>query len=241
MSAIEGHQFLPETLPGTTVADRPHLRSVDDDAVAYAYTGAGRYVKRGIDVLAVVLLLPFLLIVFAVVGVLIKLTSDGPVLFKQVRVGQDGRRFLMRKFRTMYADAPERLLADPELHRRFIESDHKLALDEDPRIAPMGRLLRRSSIDELPQLINVLLGQMSLVGPRPVEPDQLPDYGRWAGAYLAMKPGLTGRWQTAGRSDIHFPERAIIDADYLESWSLGQDAKILLKTIPCVLRRSGAV
>jgi exopolysaccharide production protein ExoY len=241
MSAIESHHLVPEPLTAPAIATRAHLRSVDEYDVGCAYNGTGRHVKRAVDLAAFLVLLPLLLLALVFVGTLIKLTSEGPAIFKQVRIGKDGRAFMIRKFRTMHADAPDRLLADPDLHQRFLANDHKLPIEEDPRIAPFGRFLRRTSIDELPQLINVALGQMSLVGPRPVVPTQLADYGSWAGAYLVMKPGMTGQWQTAGRSDIHFPERAIIDAEYLESWSIGRDVIILLKTIPNVLRRTGAV
>ncbi len=144
------------------------------------------------------------------------------------------------KFRTIHVDSVDRLRGDPDLYALFVANDFKLPVDEDPRIITGGRLLRLASLDELPQLFNVLGGSMSLVGPRPVEMAQLASYGHLSWAYLEARPGLTGRWQTTGRSQVLFPERAELDADYLARWRLRNDLLILLKTVPAVVRRNGA-
>ena len=121
-----------------------------------------------------------------------------------------------------------------------MENDFKLPPDEDPRVTRVGRFLRRTSLDELPQLFNVLLGDMSIVGPRPVVPDEIAHYGADARVFLAIKPGLTGQWQVSGRSDVAYPERAQLDIDYINNWGLGRDFKILMGTLSAVLKRRGA-
>ncbi len=136
----------------------------------------------------------------------------------------------------MHVDSVDRLRDDPDLYALFVANDFKLPVDDDPRIITGGRLLRLTSLDELPQLFNVLSGSMSLVGPRPVEMAQLESHGHLSWAYLEARPGLTGRWQTSGRSQVLFPERAELDADYLERWRLRTDLLILLKTVPAVVR-----
>jgi lipopolysaccharide/colanic/teichoic acid biosynthesis glycosyltransferase len=162
------------------------------------------------------------------------------VLFRQQRIGRDGRPFQMLKFRTMYVGAGERLHAEPELYATYVQNDFKVPAADDPRIIPGGRVLRTTSLDELPQLFNVLTGSMSLVGPRPVVRGELECYGQLAWAYLDAKPGITGRWQTDGRSGVRYPERARLDAEYLDSWTLRGDVVLLLRTVPRVLRRQGA-
>jgi lipopolysaccharide/colanic/teichoic acid biosynthesis glycosyltransferase len=147
----------------------------------------------------------------------------------------------MLKFRTMYRDAEEKLRADPELFRVYLENNHKIPARRDPRIAPFGSFMRASSLDELPQLINVLKGDMSLVGPRPITPPQLEQYGEYGTLFLSVKPGITGYWQVQGRSEItDFSRRTALDIGYIRDQSLKTDVDILLKTIPAVLRRKGA-
>lgn len=197
-------------------------------------------VKRVIDVFVALAGLVVLVPVYVAVGAAVVATSRGPVFFGHDRVGLDGRRFRMWKFRSMYADADERLHADDELYRRYLENDFKLCGHEDPRITPIGNFLRRTSLDELPQLVNVLTGTMSLVGPRPVVPPELARYGGLKDTYLSVRPGITGPWQASGRNDIRYPERAQIDAEYVEQWTPATDLRIVLRTIPVVLRRSGA-
>jgi len=196
--------------------------------------------KRTVDVVvtsvAIVLLAP----VGLAITLAIRYGTPGPAIFRQERLGLGGRAFRLWKFRSMRADAEAILKADPFLYRRYVENDYKLSPDEDPRVTRVGRFLRRTSLDELPQLFNVLLGDMSLVGPRPVVPAEIEHYGEDARVFLAVKPGLTGLWQVNGRSDVPYPERAQLDIDYINSWSLGKDLAILAATASAVLRRRGA-
>ncbi len=196
--------------------------------------------KRALDVLGstagLVLLSPLL----AAVAVAVRLDSAGPIFFRQRRLGVGGRPFSMYKFRTMRQDAERLLREDPALFELYESNDYKLPEDRDPRITRLGRFLRAWSLDELPQLFNVLRGDMSLVGPRPIVPQEIDYYGDHAGLFLGVRPGITGQWQVNGRSEIGYPERAHIDIQYIKNWSLGRDMDILVKTIPVVLRRHGA-
>lgn len=197
--------------------------------------------KRSLDVVLSLVLLVALLPVLLLIAAAVRLTSPGPVLFRQRRVGRGGREFPILKFRTMHTDAERLLRADPELHERFVAGGHKLPCADDPRVTRVGRLLRRTSFDELPQLFNVLAGHMSLVGPRPVERTQLDrDYQGFAAPYLALRPGLTGLWQVSGRSRVTFPERAHLDERYLDACGPLTDARILLRTPVVVVTGRGA-
>jgi exopolysaccharide production protein ExoY len=168
-------------------------------------------------------------------------TSRGPALFRHRRVGFNGKHFDCLKFRTMVSDAPERL-------RQHLESDPAAAtewetnrkLRYDPRVTAIGTILRKSSLDELPQLFNVLTGDMSIVGPRPVTDEELDRYGHSVNAYLACRPGITGLWQVSGRSSTTYEKRVACDAFYAHNWSMFLDAKILLVTIPSVLLTDSA-
>lgn len=197
--------------------------------------------KRLLDVTLSTLLLVLTLPIFLILAVLIRSTSRGPVLFRQRRIGRGGQEFGMLKFRTMYLDSEARLRAEPELYDLFLRCDHKIPSRLDPRVTSVGRALRRFSLDELPQLLNVLLGHMSIVGPRPVEHSQLVrDYIGYEGAYTAMRPGLTGLWQVSGRSTVHFPERAELDSHYVRKCGPWVDAKIILRTPIVVFTGLGA-
>jgi exopolysaccharide biosynthesis polyprenyl glycosylphosphotransferase len=203
-----------------------------------------RVVKRAFDLslatLALVLLAPFWLLI----ALLIKLDSKGPVLYRQERVGMDGRIFLFLKFRTMRAGADDR--AHRDYQRRYIEGrpDTNLGdsqrpvykLHQDPRVTRTGRWLRRTSLDELPQLFNVLRGDMSAVGPRPPIPYEVENYALWHRKRLDMKPGMTGLWQVSGRNRLSFDEMVRLDLFYIENWSLWLDLKIMLRTLPVLLR-----
>ncbi len=196
-----------------------------------------RGLKRLLDVVGslfgLILLSPLLI----TVAILIKVTSPGPVLFAQKRVGADEKVFLCYKFRSMYIDAEKR---QAELEAQNEVDGAIFKIKNDPRVTPVGRFIRRWSIDELPQLINVLLGEMSLVGPRPLP---LRDYERMGELHkkrLAAVPGITGYWQTSGRSDISFEDMVRLDLYYIENWSLSLDIKIILKTVDAVLRGEGA-
>lgn len=195
------------------------------------------FVKRAMDIvmsgLGIIILSPLL----SVVGALIKLTSSGPVLFKQKRVGLNGRKFVLYKFRTMYKGADKKLF---ELETQNEMGGPIFKIKKDPRITPVGRILRKFSIDELPQLFNVFVGHMSLIGPRPPIPKEVAQYESWQRRRLSMRPGITCLWQISGRNKIDFDEWMKLDLKYLDKWSLWFDFKILIKTIPVVLFGIGA-
>jgi exopolysaccharide biosynthesis polyprenyl glycosylphosphotransferase len=197
--------------------------------------------KRALDLtvagLALFVLSPLLL----AVGLAVRLADRGPALFRQRRLGLGGRPFFLFKFRSMRPDAEAVLRADPVLHARYVANDFKLSEDEDPRITSLGRFLRKSSLDELPQLWNVLRGDMTLVGPRPICPGELENYEPYGELYLSARPGLTGHWQVSGRSEVRYPERAFLDLDYIGNSTFRTDMGILLRTIPAVIRRRGVV
>lgn len=211
--------------------------------------GPNRWIKRTIDFtlsgLAILFSMPLWLLIFAA----IKLTSKGPVIYQQERVGMDGRVFRMYKFRSMY------LQSDDSVHRKLMEqtiknngninqgtSDTPIygKVKDDSRITPIGSILRRYSLDELPQLLNILLGEMSLVGPRPPIPYEVECYQDWHRARFHVKPGLTGLWQVSGRNRLSFEQMVRLDIYYIENWSLWLDLKILLKTLPVALRGDNA-
>ena len=186
-----------------------------------------------IATLAIISLLP----IAAVVAVLIRLSMGGPVVFRQRRVGRHGRIFGCYKFRTMVSDADvvlQRLLdQDPEAAEEWRNCQK---LRNDPRITWLGHLLRKTSLDELPQFINVLRGEMSCVGPRPIVPEELQRYGRYAPDYLMVLPGLTGLWQVSGRTKLTYADRIKLDRCYARRQSIGLDIAILAQTVPAVLR-----
>ncbi len=211
-----------------------------NEIIAPALRAPQLVLKRGVDIIGSALLLVLLSPVMLVVALAIRLDSPGPVLFRHRRAGYAGGFFELLKFRSMRPDAEKMLKADPELWKRYVENDFKLPESEDPRITPLGRFLRRSSLDELPQLLNVLKGDMSLVGPRPVVEPELEKYRGQIPTLLSVKPGVTGLWQVSGRSDVAFPERAQLDLEYVRRWSLVGDLWILFMTIPAVLYQRGA-
>ncbi|MDR0706981.1 MAG: exopolysaccharide biosynthesis polyprenyl glycosylphosphotransferase, partial [Treponema sp.] len=198
-------------------------------------------VKRIIDVALTLIggavILPFLLVIAA----LIKISSPGHVLYGHTRVGQNGKPFTAWKFRSMKADAKERLQklldSDPAIREEW-EMNHKLK--DDPRVTAIGKMLRKFSLDEFPQLINVLKGEMSLVGPRPIVEAEAAKYGEDFERIFSVKPGMTGLWQVSGRSDTDYAERVAYDTYYMRSWSIWLDVWILYKTIGVVLRGKGA-
>ena len=195
-------------------------------------------VKRLFDIVAAAILLVLLLPVFTGVALLIRLESPGPVLFRQTRVGRWGQLFTMWKFRSMYIDAEERkaaLMAQNEMAGGVI-----FKRKDDPRVTRVGRFIRKTSIDELPQLWNVLVGDMSLVGPRPPVPSEVDQYSLSDRRRLEVIPGITCIWQISGRSEIPFDQQVELDVQYIESQSLATDIKILLKTVPALLLGTGA-
>ena len=212
--------------------------------------GWGRIVKRIFDIVGASFGLVILSPIFLLTAIAIKLSDKGPVLYKQQRLSRTGTPIYIYKFRSMYAkfssganygqsaeEVLSKLLKRPDLAKQYT-SERKLA--DDPRVTPLGKFIRRTSIDELPQLFNVLVGTLSLVGPRPILAEELHYYGEEVGTFLALKPGLTGLWQISGRSDIGFEEKVKLDIYYVEHWNLGLDIKILLKTVVTVLRSGGA-
>ncbi len=202
------------------------------------FSGPRRLLKGGFDrtvaAMALVLLSPLLLIVAAMV----RFGSSGPAFFRQTRVGKNGQTFTMFKFRSMYTDAEARLA---ELHEHNANADGPLfKMRDDPRVTKIGRVLRRYSVDELPQLLNVLNGSMSLVGPRPALPREVDQSGADARRRLLVKPGLTGLWQVSGRSDLSWEDSVRLDLRYVENWSLAMDMMLLWKTARAVLGADGA-
>jgi exopolysaccharide biosynthesis polyprenyl glycosylphosphotransferase len=229
--------------PGLVEVARPrlHIRPLDGLPLLAVeqprFTGWPRLMKGLLDragaALAILLLAPVLL----ALAVAVRMSGPGPVFFRQQRIGQGGRPFRMIKFRSMVPDAERHL----ELLREANVSDGLLfKIREDPRVTPVGRWLRRYSLDELPQLFNVLGGSMSLVGPRPPLPEEVARYDSSVSRRLLVKPGLTGLWQISGRSDLPWEETVRLDLRYVENWSLALDALIIWKTGRAVLTGSGA-
>ncbi|MFC7397625.1 sugar transferase [Chelatococcus sp. GCM10030263] len=200
----------------------------------------GGLLKRALDVSIASLALIWFSPLFLLVALLIKLTDRGPVLYRHMRVGHGGQLFPCLKFRTMVVNSDEvlrrHLQTSPDAAREWAATRK---LKDDPRITSVGAVLRRLSLDELPQLINILRGQMSIVGPRPVVFDELALYGQDAGYYLRSRPGLTGAWQINGRNDVSYGERVAFDRDYVEHWSLWTDLVIIAKTVPAVVVAKG--
>jgi exopolysaccharide production protein ExoY len=215
--------------------------SVSIHSVNYKQTIIGGKLKRVFDIILSSLILIMLSPLFIIVAILVKLADPGPIMFCHTRVGYGGRRFQCLKFRSMVADA-DRLLRnllelDPEARREW---DRAQKLTNDPRITPIGKFLRQSSLDELPQLINVMRGEMSLVGPRPVAPSETKRYGDKLHLYLKARPGLTGIWQVSGRSNCVYNQRIEMDADYVTNWRFSKDVAILLRTPGAVFARRGS-
>ncbi|MEO7987006.1 MAG: sugar transferase [Gemmatimonadales bacterium] len=196
--------------------------------------------KRAIDVVGALAGLLAVAPIMILVALAIKFERSGPILFGQWRVGTGGKAFRCYKFRSMRVDAEDLLRRDPELHRTYVQNNFKLPEGRDPRITPLGRFLRVSSLDELPQLWNVLCGDMSLVGPRPVVPDELAEYGDRTTLLLSLRPGMAGEWAVSGRSRVGYPERAKMELGYVRSWRLGLDLSILARVVPAVFKRRGA-
>ncbi|WCG35995.1 sugar transferase [Companilactobacillus farciminis] len=178
--------------------------------------------------------------VYLVVWIINKFSKSnrGPLLYKQVRMGQYGRKFGMYKFRSMVVGAEEKLKNNEELYKRYVENNYKLKPNEDPRITRFGRFLRKSSIDEIPQFINILKGDMSLVGPRPVIEEELKEYDSYK--LLSVKPGAMGLWQAVGRSQIGYPERANIEMRYIDKASVLLDLKIIFGNFVNIFKGDGA-
>jgi lipopolysaccharide/colanic/teichoic acid biosynthesis glycosyltransferase len=194
-------------------------------------------IKRVTDIFLAVIGIVFLLPLFLLIALCIKLDDGGdPLHFREI-IGMHGKRFYALKFRTMRADADEYLAKHPELMRKYQQN---MKLEKDPRITQVGRFLRKTSLDELPQLFNVLVGQMSLVGPRIIHPSELPRYGEYAEKRLSVKPGITGLWQISGRQHISYDERVLLDMRYIDHRSSIVDFTILVKTLKVFIVHTGA-
>jgi len=221
------------------VQPQPRLYVVADVSRFRGWRGK---IKRLADVVFSLSTLLLLSPVLAVIALLVKRSSPGPVLFTQERIGKDGQPFHFYKFRTMAHNS------DDAIHRQFAAmfisgkppaGGKVFKLTDDPRVTPVGRWLRHTSLDELPQLLNILRGEMSLVGPRPPIAYELDHYQPWHYERLRVLPGLTGLWQVSGRSNVPFEEMVRMDIHYINTWSLAQDMRIIAKTIPVVLRGTG--
>lgn len=208
---------------------------------AAAKVPRGGYLKRLFDLLAASILLFALLPLMLFVALAIYSTERGPILYGHDRIGYKGRRFRCLKFRSMAPDSDAllaRYLVDNPGARAEWEASQKLK--HDPRITPLGRFLRATSLDELPQLINVIRGEMSLVGPRPIVSAEMVRYGNQIEAYTCARPGITGLWQVSGRSDVDYGRRVMLDSHYVRTWSLPGDVLILLRTVKVVFSQSGS-
>lgn len=244
-SHSENRQRKPHELTRARSINRGSSAIAEADIVPFPARPSIQYpsnsiVKRTIDVIGGVLLLIALLPVMLSLALIVK-RDGGPILFRHKRIGANGKSFSCLKFRTMCPDAEQRLqklLAESPEARAEWERDFKLK--EDPRVTPFGNLMRQTSLDELPQLFNVIRGEMSLVGPRPIVTAEAARYGAAFRDYLGCRPGLTGLWQVSGRNDLDYDSRVQLDARYAREWSLVRDVAILLRTVGVVFGRTGA-
>ena len=197
--------------------------------------------KPVLDLVLVLLALPIALPLGLLVACAVRLTSNGSVLYRHRRIGQYQKPLNVWKFRTMYEDSDtlldEYLSANGEAREEWVRTQK---LRDDPRVTPIGKLLRKTSLDEIPQLLNVLAGDMSLVGPRPIVDEERAKYGQYFRTYTYALPGITGLWQVSGRCDVDYSERVQMDVQYVEQWSLWMELKILLKTFKVILHSKGA-
>lgn len=200
-----------------------------------------RFIKRFFDIvlslLALIVFSPIFLFVFIAdqFG-----DNKGPLFFHQVRMGQYNKPFKILKFRSMVVNADEILHNDPKLYHEYVANNYKLEPDKDPRITGLGRWLRKTSIDEIPQFVNILCGDMSIIGPRPVVPEELGEYRDKVDKFLSVKPGAMGLWQASGRSNIGYPERADLELSYVDRASLIFDIQILFKNVISIFKSTGA-
>lgn len=203
----------------------------------YRSTGVGRFAKRAVDLVGSICGLIVSAPIGAAICIWVRRDSPGPIFYRRRLIGYKGAPFIAYKFRTMVSNAHEQLLTNPELLNEYRQN---LKLANDPRITRSGRFLRKSSLDELPQLINVLKGEMSLVGPRMLGDVELERYGQDRITVLSCRPGITGLWQVSGRHQTSFERRRELDVEYVRTWSFWLDIKILVKTLPVVIRGIGA-
>lgn len=213
------------------------LRRIDSSQGLLAASPAALRFKRGLDIVVSLVLLALLAPLFFLLAAAVKFSSPGPVLYWSTRVGQGGPHVPIAKFRSMFVDAEDRLATLVALNEA---SGPVFKIRDDPRMTAMGRMLRKTSLDELPQLWNVLIGDMTLVGPRPALPSEASTYTEFERQRLLVKPGLTCIWQVSGRSDLDFNTWMHMDLDYIESWTPWLDLKLLAQTVPAVVTGKGA-
>ncbi|WP_137602332.1 sugar transferase [Paucilactobacillus nenjiangensis] len=201
------------------------------------YTFFKRFFDIVLSCLALIITSPIFLILyfFSRFG-----KNSGPLFFKQLRVGRDHNNFYIYKFRSMIVNADQVLAANPELYNKYVKNNYKLTPEEDPRITKLGVWLRKTSIDEIPQFINIIKGEMALVGPRPVVMEELYEYGENIDKFLSVRPGAMGYWQASGRSNIGYPERADIELYYVDHVSFLFDVKIIFKNLLSIIKSDGA-
>lgn len=202
-----------------------------------AYLFCKRLTDIVLSVIALICFSPIFLIVW-----IMTLFGDnkGPVFFKQTRIGKNGKPFKIYKFRSMIVNADEILHQNPVLYKKYVANNYKLEPNEDPRVTKLGHWLRKSSVDEIPQFINILRGEMSIIGPRPVVKEELVEYGDRVDKFLSVKPGAMGLWQASGRSNIGYPERCDLELSYVDQASYWFDAKIMFKNIISIFKSTGA-
>lgn len=202
--------------------------------------------KRILDIISSVFLMIIFSPIFLLTSILVKITSPGPIFFKQKRVTKGNKEFWMYKFRSMYTGDNDKRLREnyPELWKKYKDGGWKLPMSEDPRITPIGKIIRASSVDEFPQLVNVLKGEMSLVGPRAYREKELQEYEKkypttkkYIDDIKSVKPGITGLWQTSGRNELNFEQRAKLDSKYIRNQSIRQELLIILKTPMSMISR----
>ncbi|WP_281165357.1 sugar transferase [Liquorilactobacillus sicerae] len=199
------------------------------------------FFKRIIDIIVSLVALFCMIPLFLLLFITYHFGHDrGPLFYKQERVGKNGQKFLIYKFRSMIVDAESKLRANPELYQEYLKNNYKIPAENDPRITNLGRFLRRTSIDELPQFINILKGEMSLIGPRPIIEEELREYGDRVDKLLSVTPGAMGYWQASGRSNIGYPKRCDYELYYVDHASFIFDLKILFKNIISIFKGEGA-
>nr|WP_254901219.1 sugar transferase [Tuberibacillus sp. Marseille-P3662] len=197
--------------------------------------------KRTIDIIGAIVGLILSSPIFLVISIFYAFGENkGPVLFTQQRVGRSGKMFKIYKFRSMVVDADKRLKENKVLYQKYIKNNYKLEPEEDPRITKLGQYIRKTSIDEIPQFINLLKGDMSLIGPRPVVEEELLEYGNKKMLFVSVKPGLTGYWQVSGRSSVGYPERVNLELYYVYNQSIRMDSRIFILTFLTVFSKRGA-
>lgn len=225
------------SLPKTMDEQQLEVERIDE-CVEKSKVKAYDFIKRGIDIVIGLIGLIVCIPIFIIISILIKLDSKGPIFFKHKRIGKHGKKLEIYKFRTMVENAEEAMKNFTEEQKKEFAENFKL--ENDPRVTRVGKILRKTSLDELPQIINILKGEMSIIGPRPIVKDELEKYGNNQNKFLSIAPGLTGYWAANGRSDVSYEERMALELYYVENRSLTLDLKIFFKTIGSVLQRRGA-